>query len=313
MNGTEALPGITAAATVSKKSANQDAFALIGNGENWPSGVVVADGLGSHFGAEIAAPTAAATIARALRGPGGAVPRRVRAALGHGVDAVHDAWLEARASAPQETTGASAFGTTALICVEEPEDITMAYLGNGAMIHARGNFNTFPPSQLLPWSALNMLNPHSVPRDGKNLLHRHIAGESTVTAVTPTVVRLSKDLDAFGDIIIVTTDGIASFDQTPMGHDDEGRVWVSGEPSLGLLYEYLSAFFDGPASAARLRQYLERYLVRLDELGLVQDDCTVAVLVTQRTIEYQRHRQAAHEPSPLADAALVAGVASEVV
>jgi two-component sensor histidine kinase len=71
---------------------------------------------------------------------------------------------------PADLDWRNAFGTTVLCAVETIDHIVVGYLGNGAIIHIRGNFTTFPPSQLLPWTAINYLNPHTISQGGKNTM-----------------------------------------------------------------------------------------------------------------------------------------------
>jgi hypothetical protein len=284
-------PGLSAAATISKKEINQDAIALVGDGESWPSGLVVADGLGSHYRSEIASRAAADAIGATLRtskaGGLNAMDEAFRAAAA----SVDDAWQKARSEAPPEVTARAAFGTTAVACLETPDAIVLGFLGNGAIMHLRGNFDGFPASQLLPWNALNVLNPHSIPREGKNLLYKLIGPEIGNVGSRPSTVRIGKDLETFGDIVVVVTDGISSYDQTPMGRDADGKTWVSGEQSLAMLYSHLSTFFAGSITSVDLRETLVRYLHELMSADLVQDDCSVGVLITERALSYQRERR----------------------
>jgi hypothetical protein len=106
---------------------------------------------------------------------------------------------------------------------------------------------------------------------------------------------LSKDQLLMGDIIAVVSDGIWSYDQATIGHNDVG-VWIHADSTLPLLYQHLSGFFQRDEfSVPALTRTLESYLDAVKECGLMTDDCTIGVLITGKAIEYQRMRLANHK------------------
>lgn len=289
---TDTCRAVVAAATFSRKQVNQDSFEVLdGLGAR---GAIVADGLGSHFGAEVAAAVATSTIAQSLRAM--TEPKGADFAA-----ALRDARQVLRARTDALTAGIhgavdprNSFGTTVICGLDLPDRLLVGYVGNGGAFHVRGNFNQFPSSQLLPWSALNHLNPHSKPEAGKNALYKFLAPGATDAQIAPSVVEISKDDDGFGDLLILCTDGVYSWDQTPIGRDDDRKVWISGEASVSLLFDALGSFFaSGPHDADGLQAHLVAYLAALDRENLVSDDCTLAVIVSPQAIHYQQQSAAA--------------------
>jgi hypothetical protein len=287
MRATPGSKSLVAGATLSIKATNQDAFGVAKNDAAHLSGIVVADGVGSHYAAEIGATVVARAIARGL----GSLAASDRLCLRR---MYHDAWRDVQRyiddhadSLPQDIDWQNAFGTTAVCAVETTDGLTLGYVGNGGIFHLRGNFNQFPASQLLPWSALNYLNPHSVPRNGKNVMYKLLAPRSGPEEIAPSVMSLTKDDTSFGDIVVCCTDGIYSYDQVAIGRDDEKNIWISGEPAITRLFDSLSTFFDGEVSDQALAACLERYLAELHAANLVSDDCTVAVLITEKALAFQ--------------------------
>lgn len=284
---TSSRNSFVAGATLSIKPTNQDAFGVAKNQGAPLSGIVVADGVGSHYAAEIGATVVARTISRGLE----QLPSHDRLCLRR---LYHDAWLDVQHyidkhadSLPQDVDWQNAFGTTAVCAVETAEELTLGYVGNGGIFHLRGNFNTFPASQLLPWSAVNYLNPHSIPRNGKNVMYKLLAPRSGPDEIAPSILRLSKDDAFFGDIVVCCTDGIYSYDQVSIGRDDDKNIWISGEPAITRLFDALTEFFDGDVSEPALAACLERYLAELQTANLITDDCTVAVLITEKALAFQ--------------------------
>jgi len=106
--------------------------------------------------------------------------------------------------------------------------------------------------------------------------------------VSPTVLSLQKDNELFGDIVVVCSDGICSYDHTPIGRDGDGRIWIGSDETLELLFDVLKAFFSREQwTSDALREALSAYLLTLRENNLVTDDCTLGVLITEQALAYQ--------------------------
>jgi serine/threonine protein phosphatase PrpC len=283
------LRGLVAGSTISAKPVNQDAFCVVRNEKVPLAAAIVADGLGSHFGAEIASSIAAATIAAGLDKLTTAAQLDLHGLFCEASRAIAQYRTEHADSLPPNLDWQNAFGTTAVCAVETDHELLLAYIGNGGIFHIRGNFNTFPKSQLLPWTAVNYLNPHALPRDGKNVIYQVLSPYGSGGATAPTILTLTKDDELLGDIILICTDGVYSFDQVPMGRDSDRKVWISAEPSTTLFFEALDCFFTGPTSQDRLNRCVETYLTNLKAANLVCDDCTVGVLITEKALEFQDH------------------------
>lgn len=287
MQTTDRGYSLFATATISAKHVNQDAEEIAYNPEFPLAAVVVADGVGSHYGAEVASAIVASYLARKLKAllPGECLDmRRLFAGAQQCLRNEVEANLE---SLPPDLDRNHAFGTTAICVAETANVLTFGYAGNGGIFHIRGNFNTFPSSQLLPWSAINHLNPHALSVQGKNVMYQLLSPWGTPEATVPSVVTISKDDDRFGDIVLCCTDGIYSYDQTAIGRDDKQNIWISGEDSMARFYKNLARFFEAEPSADALQKTLDAYLADLATAGLLHDDCTVGVLITQKALAYQ--------------------------
>jgi serine/threonine protein phosphatase PrpC len=287
---------LVAIATLSPKCVNQDACAVVKSCTSPTLGVVVCDGIGSHLGAEYASAYAADSIAQELN----QLPFEAIAALD--ASAMTRIYKNAcitiaERSVQHETNGAPALaefppGTTALTALELQHSIVLAYTGNGSIWHVRANFNEFPEAALLPWSAINLLNPHSQPVKGKNQLFRFLSATAGPDEATPSVIMLSKDEQLMGDIIAVVTDGIWSYDQAVIGQNEMG-VWIHAESTLPLLYRHLNEFFRrGNISESALQAALNVYLDAVRASGKMADDITIGLLITGRAVAYQRSMNA---------------------
>jgi serine/threonine protein phosphatase PrpC len=279
---------LLAAASRAGKPGNQDAWAVVRNPLAGLNAVIVADGVGSHYGAAEAAAVAVEAVRRELACLEAAGPLSGPGALLVGAQRELESYVaQRRAELPAGLNADNSFGTTLLCAVETAERICAAYAGNGALLHLRANFSRFPSTLLWPWSVMNYLNPHAVPKQGRNVLYQIV---SPFAPIQFTEFAFSKDERLFGDVIVACTDGICSADEVPAGKDPQGRVWVQAEPHLLLLLRHLSEFFrQGEYSDAVLQVSLEKYLDELVQGGLIDDDSTVAVLVTSQALNYHLH------------------------
>ncbi|MEM9822934.1 MAG: protein phosphatase 2C domain-containing protein [Bacteroidota bacterium] len=287
--------GVMAVARATNKAVNQD-FGLVINHSSLPlSGVAVADGLGSFYRAEVASRVACETMERLILEKDDfpiCYQELFQAAEQGLIQRVEEnkVWLEEMPDASQ------AFGTSLICAVELEKTIELAYLGNGAIFHLRGNFNDFPSSRLLPWNSVNYLNPHTIDQNGKEAMYKLIA--YCGMQQHPTQLSISKDLNHYGDIIMICTDGIYSADQLAIGKSSDGKYWVSGEESMKHFYQSMNTFFEQEElTSDRLALCLEEYLEKLKTADLMEDDCTIGVVITTPTLAYQQKRKKKKEES----------------
>jgi len=286
----DCLSGLGAVATRTRKRVNQDACAAVRFGSG--QAVLVADGLGSHFGAEVASAVAVESIRHTLQTPGAPAEPDLRGAFADAQRALVGHVAAISPTLPADLDRSQAFGTTLVCAADTPARLILAYVGNGGLIHLRGNFNDFPPAQVLPWNALNYLNPHSISTGGHNVLYKLLSPWTAEAHSTPTVLSIAKENDLYGDIIMACSDGVHSYDQTPIGRDDERRIWISGERALSLFYEALDAFFaESVQDDASLQACLETYLSCLDAEHPLSDDATLGVVISAQALRHQEARR----------------------
>jgi len=188
----------------------------------------------------------------------------------------------------------NSFGTSLIVAIEDAHRIKVAYVGNGAIWHLRGNFNHFNKTKYLPWNMLNYLNPHSVQNEvGKEAMYKLISiSETKDTETVPTVLQIEKDNLYYGDIVMICTDGIYSFDQVPIGKVvKDGSVWISGEKTMSFFYQHLNEYFvktQNPTNDS-LQKAMQTYLDFLKQENILEDDASLGIIVTAKAIEYQKN------------------------
>jgi PPM family protein phosphatase len=277
---------ICSIASLTNKSENQDCSSIFHNSKLGINGLAIADGIGSFKNAKEASEFAVNFIKFAIEELNSLEDLNFEFLFKR----TKERMIEVFCSDTENTT--ETYGTTLLVILEYElnnyHQIKFAYVGNGSIWHLRGNFNHFNESQLLPWNSINYLNPHSIQQDGKDALYKLISVSPKFEEAIPTVFNLRSD-ENFGDIFMVCTDGIYSYDQIQIGKDNIGKTWISGETSMALFYSYLNKYFkiQDAQDSGELTQVLEDYLKRLNETEELDDDATLGVLILPKVFEYQ--------------------------
>ena len=283
MSGNQTLACVVSVTARAGRGRNEDAGAVAFVPRGGLQGVVVADGLGSYSQAGRAALLAVYEAVAWLRDRGEHFGRGGFTRLFADVHGVLRSYARelARGGDPEPRV----FGTTLLVAVDTGGELAAAYAGNGAIWHIRGNLDEFP-SATPPWNAVNLLNPHTVPRGGREALY-NILDAAEERPPVPTVVSVSKD-PRFGDILLLCTDGVSPAGQAGRG-TGAGLAVIAIHQALRDLF----AAWDGESDLP-LRAALEGCLSELRDRGVLEDDATVGVLVTADALRYHRRARAAN-------------------
>lgn len=283
MNNDNYKKSILASATITNKSENQDSKGEF-EGEQFNS-IFIADGLGSFVYPRIASEQVVEFFIRQSRESDFGNP------IYQNINYLYKSAKKELISYAKENIkevdneSQNLYGTTAITLFETIDKITIAYAGNGGVWHIRGNFNEFPNVYHYPWNALNYLNPHTTPENGKEALYRLISNNSDFSECVPTTIEIDKD-KRIGEIIMICTDGIYSADQVSAGKNDKG-VWVRYEPSILKFFNYLKEYFkiNQDYSKEKIEEMLNRYLEDLKVA--LDDDATIGILISKEALNYQ--------------------------
>lgn len=291
-----------------KKTANQDYHTNFRNQNLDFNCIIVADGIGSHPKSELSSKFCVSKLREILENIETSDKINFR-----DIFSIVKNELILYAQNTDDITSdelkSTILGTT-LICVLEFEDYyDIAYIGNGSIWHISANFNRFSANQYVPWNSINILNPHIVAENGStecfislNLLNPHTVEENgksalykyfstdTHVSVVPTCIRLSKDKDIFGEIIVVASDGLYTNDAILAGKDDNGTVWIKGDENMILFYTMLNSLFingTNEMTDGDVLLNIDSYLNIIKDKGLMQDDTTIGILISEQALKYQ--------------------------
>lgn len=270
--------------TLSIKEVNQDYVAAV-NLPNKCNIIAVADGLGSFYKSEYASRFACENLVNLIEDSD-----NIEELLFENVFEEITLNLKNKVSEDfgNEDSHENSFGTTLLCCIETEDEFQIGYLGNGGIFHIRGNFNSFPDRFYLPWNSINLLNPHSIEQSGKNAMYKLIEPNYKSGQIIPSVIKIRKDKLHFGDIIMLCSDGVYSYDEVQMGKDPNGKIWISGEEAMEKFYKHLNRYFSNKEfTNEALDVIINEYLEDLKRSDLIHDDTSLALVVSGKAQGFQ--------------------------
>jgi len=280
---------IACATNTNKSSTNQDYCVILENSKIGISGVVIADGIGSHYKSELAAKFCSTKLKEILEDLNNINELNFEK---HFKD-VKLALIEYAKNTDEfdfsSIDKSQSLGTTLICVIDCGETYQIAYVGNGSVWQIDGRFNKFGKNFYLPWNSINLLNPHSIDQEGKAALYRYLSASDVQHR--PTILILSKNQLSPGEILIATTDGIFSNDAVLIGKDTNNTLWIKGEETLSMLYHNLSSFLSiNPLDAKNedLESNLNLFLEELKEKSIMHDDTTIGIIISEKTIEYHQ-------------------------
>ena len=265
------------------KDPNQDAGEVYHGTHH--SALAIADGLGSSFDAYIASTHAVKVF---LAG----VQEFDRQARDITIEAVRQLWDRiVRALAHRYTNYPTryreqphALQTTLMTVIECADSYLISYLGNGSILHVRGDFWSFWERRW-PWCITDLMLGHSFLNDtGKDTLYGIVAPTGLTAEVR--FLQVWKDT-RYGDLLVLCSDGISSPDHLRVGHDANNKLWLEVNPYVdALLTRFLKPYFaqlgqQGDTSVA-LAHALQTFL----HAQTFDDDATVGIIVSQYARDY---------------------------
>lgn len=263
--------------TTSSKVKNEDSLASAINNNLNMKAIIIGDGIGSHYKPDEGSEFCVNSLKNYLQECQSLDELDFQVLF----KKVHQDLQEKYGNITDETIDRSqSYGTTLICAVELRDKYILAYLGNGSIWHIRGNFYKFSPQRYLPWNAINILNPHTVEENGKEALYKFMALDVTEKQIQPSVIEISKDNDLFGDIIILSTDGLYSNDQIPIAKDREDNIWIAGEKKMELLFNRLKKLaIENQLEEEKVSESMDEYLKEISDNKLIDDDTTFGIFI----------------------------------
>lgn len=277
-------PPLRACSSRTNKKLNRDAYCIIENTALQITGIAVADGIGNAERVEEASKMVVEFFQTEIS--------NLKALEDLKLKSIFEKCKIAFNNKFKQQINDDQFGTTLIIALEYPYDnerkIKIAYVGNGAVWHIKGNFNHFDDNQLFAWNSLNLLIPHSIQQSGREALANCISLEPVETFKGPSLLEFNIDKEA-GDIVMICTDGIYSYDQLNAVIDGTGKLWLQFGESMQYFFRHLKKYFqEKDYTDISLLGMLTDYLQELHDNRLIDDDATIGLIVLPEVLDHQQ-------------------------
>ena len=277
-------PAVCTSASKTSKQTNEDSHVHF-RGEHIGF-IAIADGLGSSPDCQIASGLAADTVDRHLRRldrPGASLSMTDVAELWTNVGEAFKNYYHANFKAYPE--GSHPLETTLLLAVDLPDCYVISYVGNGSAWLVRGDYWDFFPRRW-PWCITDLLIGHSsFSQGGREVLYGTL-GPIGLTSEPHTLI-ISKD-KTYGEIVILTTDGISSRDHARVGEDPNHKLWQEVDPYLrDILEKRLSPYLQSTLTdqekerSAHIESMVNTFLASTT----FDDDATLGIFVSERVFQ----------------------------
>lgn len=179
-------------------------------------------------------------------------------------------------------------GTTLIYCRElKGGSVRIGYLGNGGISGLRGDFYKEKLGEKVNLYTHLML-PH-VDRSGA--LIRHISTNSSANTTQISSLDLTLNSEC-GDILIFFTDGLGSIETQFIADLDENGIWRSEldqfQDLLQAIHECLLSNCVKDVRVESLKRMLDQTCQKFKDQGLLEDDISIGLLVTEKVFDYYR-------------------------
>lgn len=161
------------------------------------------------------------------------------------------------------------------------------YAGNGCILHLKGNFWHQKTPSHIPFNLVNLLSPHTLLENGKEVLYNYFSNKKDMD-ISTSELTISSD-PFFGDIFIIATDGFYSEDQKKVGKNKSG-IWQQVPQLLSTFFDELSKIFveNKQLSEEMISDFLEGFLNEMKNQLQLEDDTSIGVLISDIALKYHR-------------------------
>ena len=168
------------------------------------------------------------------------------------------------------------------------------YTGNGCILHLKGNFWQQKIPSHVPFNLVNLLSPHTLLENGKEVLYNYFSNKKDMEISTSELV-VSPD-PFFGDIFIIGTDGFFSADQIKIGKNKSG-TWQQISYILTTFFEKFIKLFEenNPIEEDQVSHFINEFLNNMQANSQLEDDTSIGIFISENALKYHQKQNALHE------------------
>lgn len=182
-------------------------------------------------------------------------------------------------------------GTTLIYCRKlSDQKFKVGYLGNGGMIHFRGDFFFEKIGEAISHYS-NLIIPHV---DRVGALTKHISSDSTEKSIQLSFIDLTLNSER-GDFLLFYSDGIGSLEtQFVADMKDEGYWRIESDliqDILLSLHQELIKPIEVDSRENQLSNLLATKCEEFKKLGRLEDDVSIGMVVTKQVFDYYHSKR----------------------
>lgn len=278
---------IIIADTKSSKSQNEDSCGIYIGTEI--SAIAIADGLGSSLDSHLASELAVKTFVKKIKdhdeGKRTVNETDVISAYENIFQEIkNESHKTEKQYKSNEYNMQHMMQTTLISLVETNDRYIISYIGNGSIWYIRGDFWKIDlAKRAWPWCITDLMVGHAILQDGKYPLEGYISPKGIDSEIQCMSIMKNK---WFGEVFILTTDGISSSEKLIIGLDDNQKVWIEVNPYMQkLLGKYLIEFLHDSKNSQNGNNSLKSHIRSFLDNNTFDDDATIGLLISQSVIE----------------------------
>lgn len=167
--------------------------------------------------------------------------------------------------------------------------VKIQYLGNGGIIHFRGDFAE-NANLSIPYRYSDIMIPHIAP-DGS--LTKHISNHSGKEELKASEIELKLNTEV-GDILLFFSDGIGSLENNVVLMDDEKRYWRYENSNIQIILKELVSFLSNSISIDvfedKLIDFNKNVLEKLKSMDCLEDDASLGIIISNQAFNFFNSR-----------------------
>ena len=179
-------------------------------------------------------------------------------------------------------------GTTFVNAEISDKEIKFNYLGNGGIIHLKGDFYTNPISKF-PYRYAELMNPDIAPNGA---LNKHISYNSGTNELL--LSKISTNINSItGDIYLLFTDGISTIEEHVIVEDDNKSIWRNESNAiifiLKSLHKFIKEYSEKNDFQNELVKFNDTVLNNLKAKKMLEDDASLGIIISEKVLTYYKN------------------------
>lgn len=176
-------------------------------------------------------------------------------------------------------------GTTFISALVNSNSIIFYYLGNGGIIHLKGDFYENRVTDI-PYRYIELMNPDI---NASGALTRHISDNSGEIELSLTKVTVEPN-SINGDIFLLFSDGIGTLEEHVIVKDANNNLWRNEPAAIEKIINEIHVFLTKECKSEDFNNKLILFNANILESikDLLEDDASLGIIITEKVLNYYK-------------------------